>query len=192
MQALAEKVVLMCNSATDDLKVLMIGLGGGAVSSYIRNRCPAGRLTLDNVEKDGRVAGLASKFFGFKQDEKSTLEVTDGLSSVLHGAHGTFDAVLVDCFAGRDRVPESCRSPEFLGAARGLLKPDGIVAQNIWGRSSASKDVEGDFQTTLASYKQAFGVPPRKEVAFDGSESLEYIVYGLQGQRWSSLMPMED
>jgi len=192
MQALAEKVVLMCNSAEAGVKVLMIGLGGGAISSYIRDRCPAGRLTLDNVEKDGRVAGLASKFFGFKEDEKSTLEVTDGLSSVLHGAQGTYDAILVDCFAGRDRVPESCRSPEFFAASKRLLKADGLVAQNVWGRSSASKEVEGDFQATIAAYTQAFGQAPHKEVAFDAPQSLEYIVYGLKGQHWSSLMPMDD
>jgi len=192
MQALAEKVVLMCNSASDDVKVMMIGLGGGAISSYIRDRCPAGRLTLDNVEKDGRVAGLASKFFGFKEDEKSTLDVTDGLSAVLHGARGTYDAVMIDCFAGHDRVPESCRSSEFLGAAKALLKADGIIAQNIWARSSASSEVEADFNAAIASYTQAFGKKGLyKEVAFDAPQSLEYIVYGLQGQKLSSLMPME-
>jgi hypothetical protein len=191
MQALAEKVVLLCNSAEDPVKVLMVGLGGGAISSYIRDRCPAGRITLDNVEKDGRVAGLASQFFGFKEDASSTLQVTDGLSAVLHGARGTYDAVLVDCFAGRDRVPESCRSPEFLSASKALLKPDGLIAQNIWGRSSASKEVEGDFQAAAASYTQVFRHAPYKEVAFDAPQSLEYIVYGLQGQRWASLMPLE-
>lgn len=189
MQALAEKVVLMCNSATDDVRVLMIGLGGGAISSYIRDRCPAGRLTLDNVEKDGRVAGLASKFFGFKEGEKNTLQVTDGLSSVLHGSPGAYDAILVDCFAGRDRVPDSCRSPEFVGAARKILKPDGLIAQNIWGRSSASDEVGKDFQAAVASYTQVFGNEPRKEVAFDAPQSLEYIMYGVQGQRWTSMLP---
>lgn len=192
MQAIAEKVVLMCKSAPGDVKVLMIGLGGGAVSSYIRDRCPAGRLTLDNVEKDGRVAGLASKFFGFKQDEKNTLDVTDGLSSVLHGAHGAYDAVLVDCFAGHDRVPESCRSSQFLHAARGLLKADGFLAQNIWAHSSASNEVEGDFKAALASYTDVFGSAPHKEVTFDAPQSLQYIVYGLQGQQWSSLMPLDE
>jgi spermidine synthase len=191
MQAIAEKVVLMCNSAGSAVRILMIGLGGGAISSYIRDRCPAGQLTLDNVEKDGRVAGLASKFFGFKEDDKSTLQITDGLSAVLHGAQHEYDAVLVDCFAGKDRVPESCRDAQFLGAAKQLLKPDGLVMQNIWGHSSASTDVENDFQSTVGTYAQVFGQAPRKEVVLDVPQALQYMLYGLQGQRWSSLLPAE-
>jgi len=191
MQAIAEKVVLMCNSAGSNIRILMIGLGGGAISSYIRDRCPPEQLILDNVEKDGRVAGLASKFFGFKEDDKSTLQVTDGFSAVLHGAKHSYDAVLVDCFAGRDRVPDSCRNAEFVGAAKQLLKADGLLMQNIWGRSSASSEVENDFQSTISSYTQVFGQPPHKEVAFDAPQSLEYILYGVQGQRWSSLLPAD-
>jgi hypothetical protein len=191
MQALAEKIVLMCNSAGAAVKVLMIGLGGGAISSYLRDRCPAGQLSLDNVEKDKRVAGLASMFFGFKEDDKSTLQITDGLAAVLHAPPSSYDAVLVDCFAGHDRVPDSCRSPEFVGAVRRALKADGLLAQNIWGHSSASNEVENDFQATVASYTQAFGQPPKKEVAYDAPQSLEYILYGLKGQRWSSLMPTD-
>lgn len=192
MRALADKVVLMCNSAASSVQVLMIGLGGGAISSYIRDSCPRERLTLENVEKDGRVAGLASKFFGFQEDSQSTLEINDGLSAVLHRSPGAYDAVLVDCFAGKDRVPEGCRSKEFLGAARALLKADGLLIQNIWGHSSASTEVENDYKETIDSYTSVFGQAPYKEVAFNVSQSLEYILYGVNGKKWSSLIATED
>mmetsp|Transcript_92051 Transcript_92051/g.168722 ORF Transcript_92051/g.168722 Transcript_92051/m.168722 type:complete len:748 (+) Transcript_92051:73-2316(+) len=191
MSALADKVVLMCNSAESNINVLMIGLGGGAVSSYIRDRCPPQRLTLENVEKDGRVAGLASKFFGFQEDSRSTLEIADGLTAVLRSPPSSYDAVLVDCFAGRDRVPASCRSTEFVDGVRRMLKEDGLLVQNIWGHSSASTEVETDFKDTIDAYTSVFGQAPYREVAFNAPQSLEYILYGLKGRRWSSLMPVE-
>lgn len=187
MTALAEKVVLMCSSAPEPVRVLMVGLGGGAISSYMQDRCPAGRLRLENVEKDGRVARLASTFFGFQEGEQNALEVTDGLAAVRERPAGEYDAVLVDCFAGQDRVPMGCRSEEFLGAARRLLKPDGVVAQNVWARSSASDLVAKEFGSIVEAYSSVFRHAPGREVVFDAPQSLQYIVSGVQGERWASL-----
>jgi spermidine synthase len=198
MKALAEKVVLMCLSSADPVRVLLIGLGGGAISSYLQDRCPAGRLTLENVEKDGRVAKLASQFFGFHaDDERNTVDVADGLSAVhkRSAGAGTYDAVLVDCFAGQDRVPIGCRSGEFFQAAHALLKAEasggGALLQNIWGRSSASQEVGADFNATVAANAAAFGRPPRREVVFDAPQSLEYILAGIRGEKWGDLIAPE-
>lgn len=190
MQALAEKVRLMCSASADPVRVLLIGLGGGAISSFLQDQCSDGHLLLENIEKDGRVANLSSKFFGFSAGKQNTLEVTDGLTAVGSRPQGAYDAVLVDCFAGHDRVPLGCRSTQFISMTRALLKGDGILLQNAWGRSSASKEVSEDFKALSSAYVAAFGDKnTQREVVFDAPQSLEYIVYGLRGNRWSSLLP---
>jgi hypothetical protein len=190
MQAIGEKVSLLCTSATDPVRVLLIGLGGGAVSSYLEDRCPPERFTLESIEKDGRVASLAAKFFGFQPGNSNSVEVTDGFSAVRERSPGSYDAVVVDCFAGDD-VPEDCRSSEFLQAAKALLKHDGLLLQNIWARSSANAEVAPEFNQTIAAYSEVFGTRPRQEVVTDVEQSLEYILYGIQGEKWVDLLPQD-
>jgi len=190
MQALAERVRLMCVASAAPVRVLLIGLGGGAISSYLQDQCPQGHLHLENVEKEGRVATLSSKFFGFHAGPENTVDVTDGLSAVGARQKDAYDAIIVDCFAGHDRVPEGCRSTQFLSRARALLKSEGVLVQNAWGRSSASEEVVNDFKALLAAYNEAFGQQQvGKEVVFDAPQSLEYVVVGLRGQHWASLKP---
>lgn len=190
MQALGEKVALLCTSSTDAVHVLLIGLGGGAVSSYLSDRCPPERFTLESVEKDGRVANLAAKFFGFQKGERNSVEVTDGFSAVRERAPGSYDAVVVDCFAG-DNVPQDCRSSEFLQSVKAILKEDGLLLQNIWGRSSANAEVGPEFNQTVSAYTEVFGAPPRREVVTDVEQSLEYVLYGVKGSKWVDLLPEE-
>lgn len=192
MRALAEKVLLMCTSVASPVRVLLIGLGGGAISSYLQDRCPTGRLLLESVESDERVAGLASRLFGFRPSPNSTVEVAEGLAALERRPAGSQDAVLVDCFAGEDRVPLGCRSQRFFAAARRVLGAEGLLLQNVWARSSASPAVAAEFEETLAAFAAAFGDPPRREVAFDAPESLELLLYGLRGKRWASLLPLEE
>merc|ERR1712032_1004695 len=133
MRSIAEKIVLMCSASASPVRVLLIGLGGGAISSYLQDRCGDAHLALESVEKDGRVADLAQKFFGFHTTSQNTVEVTDGLSAI-----GSREK-------GQDRVPLPCRSAQFYGGARSLLKHDGLLLQNVWARSSASTEVGNDF-----------------------------------------------
>ncbi|CAK0888161.1 unnamed protein product [Prorocentrum cordatum] len=191
MQALADPIVEMCSSSSSPVRVLLVGLGGGAISSYLLDRCPPGRLALENVEKDARVASLASKFFGLATSDANTVEVADGLAAVSAADRGQFDAVLVDCFAGHDRVPLGCRSEEFYRASRALLRGEGLLLQNAWARSSASPDVAADFNATLGAFGAAFGRAPARQAVFDAPQSLEYVLYGLQGCRWSPLLPLD-
>ena len=50
------------------------------------------------------------------------------------GGAGKYDMVMVDCFSHGDAVPEGCRSATLFHDAKLLLRPDGVVVQNIWSR----------------------------------------------------------
>lgn len=134
-------------------RVLMFGLGGGAVPTYIRNRCDSAYI--ESVESDARVALIAQRLFGFKADEKNKVEIADGEEGAARqaathpwpaGPH--YDAVLVDCFDGNNQVAPSCRSEKFMHSIRTALGPDGQVFQNV---------MDTDLRQVLPMYEATFG-----------------------------------
>eukprot|EP00929_Paragymnodinium_shiwhaense_P008881 TRINITY_DN112863_c0_g1_i1.p1 TRINITY_DN112863_c0_g1~~TRINITY_DN112863_c0_g1_i1.p1 ORF type:complete len:768 (-),score=165.45 TRINITY_DN112863_c0_g1_i1:48-2351(-) len=187
MRTIVDKVTLMCTASLAPMRVLMIGLGGGAMSSAIADRCTASRASVESIELDPRVVDFASKFMGFAASDSNSIEVTDGFAAVKERSDSNYDAVVVDCFGSGDRVPEGCRSEEFLRHVRRLLKDDGLLMQNIWAHSAASEAVEADFATTKSAYAGVFQRQPFEEVITDVPQSKEEILYGLKGSKWESL-----
>jgi len=172
----------ICSSAQKDHNVdfLLIGLGGGTLHRHVRKECPEGT-RVRSVEIDGRVAGVAERYFGLElADGVSEIDVTDALNAVRRlsssrassrqnptaflssdtvsgiGAEG-FDAVAIDCFIGHGETPEDCRSSEFVTAVRSILKPSGVVLHHIWHTSPDNSAVAPEFKETLALYQNMFG-----------------------------------
>ena len=64
-----------------DLKsVLVLGLGGGALCTYLHQTYP--QFTVDGVEIDPTMVDLAKRYFGFKPSENLRPYIADGLSFV--------------------------------------------------------------------------------------------------------------
>lgn len=61
-------------------RVLVLGLGGGALCTYLHEKFP--QLVIDGVEIDPMMETLAKKYFGFKQSENLKSHIADGLSFV--------------------------------------------------------------------------------------------------------------
>lgn len=176
LERMMKEVLPSCQRHGDEgsapFRVLQIGLGGGVAPGVIRRKCPGS--SVESVEYDSRVAAAAQSFFGFHVEQgRNTVEVADGLDAVRRragkaGAGGgpdsdsssgstastLYDAVLVDCFDNDARVPEHCRSKEFLrGLAKLLRKGEGgkggVVVQNM--------DLDPEHAQVAASYREAFG-----------------------------------
>jgi len=131
-------------------RVLLIGLGGGALPQCILNNCPAGT-EVETVEYDPRMIEAATRFFGLHlQDGVLEAEQGDGGEIVAQraGQGQKYDMVLVDAFSGPFQVPESCRSVDFIHNLRRILRANGMVLQNI--------DM-GQFEKTLPLYAKEFG-----------------------------------
>lgn len=141
--------------AKEPFRVLMFGLGGGAVPMYIRHRCDSA--LVESVESDARVALIAQRLFGFRADSKNKVEIADGEEAAERhvathpwpaGPH--YDVVLVDCFDGNNQVAPGCRSERFVHAIRTSLAPDGHVFHNV---------MESDMKQVLPMYEATFGAP---------------------------------
>lgn len=134
-------------------RVLMFGLGGGAVPMYIRHHCESA--LIESVESDARVALIAQRLFGFVADENNKVEIADGQEAAerhakLHpwpaGPH--YDVVLVDCFDGDNQVAHSCRSDRFIHAVHTALDSEGHVMQNV---------MDTDIKQIMPTYQATFG-----------------------------------
>lgn len=160
MQTMFEQLGTRCSEA--DSHVLMLGLGGGELSQYLLHHCPGMRV--DAVELNGDVISMARAYFGLRESERKfegrlAIEQADALSAVgeraLAGGEG-YDAVLIDCFSGGGEVPESCRSRDLAKKVQHVLKPAGVLLQNIWHYSKMREQVQSEFAETKRIYGEVF------------------------------------
>jgi len=113
-------------------RVLIVGLGGGTIPSFLRHYYP--RLKIDVVELDPEVVTAAKKFFGFQEDQNLRALVQDG-RKYIEETKIRYDVIFLDAF-GADNVPPPLTTRQFLQACRRALAPGGLVVGNIWSRAS--------------------------------------------------------
>mmetsp|Transcript_100561 Transcript_100561/g.314264 ORF Transcript_100561/g.314264 Transcript_100561/m.314264 type:complete len:216 (-) Transcript_100561:101-748(-) len=158
MRTMFESMAPWCSSA-GATQVLSIGLGGGELPQFLLRRCP--NMRIETVELNEEVIHVATNFFGLGESQSAfgdrvSVEHADALAAVEERALSRYDAVLVDCFAGGGRVPETCRSRRFAEKVRGILKPSGVLLQNIWRKSPRHPEVAADFSATITTYGEVF------------------------------------
>lgn len=113
-------------------RVLVVGLGGGTIPSFLHKHYP--QTIIDVVDIDPDVVDAAKKFFGFTVSPTMRAYVRDG-RGFIEECKGLYDIIFLDAF-GSDNIPYHLATREFLTAVRQALKPQGIVAGNIWSSSS--------------------------------------------------------
>lgn len=160
MQTMFEEMGPWCSEKNS--RVLMLGLGGGELPQHLLHHCSG--MQVDAVELNGDVISFAREYFGLKESEQKfpgrlSIQQADALSAVkakAENASYTYDVVLVDCFSGGGEVPESCRSREFSEKVKHVLKPSGVMLQNIWHYSSMNEKVQGEFEQAKSIYSEVF------------------------------------
>ncbi len=113
-------------------RVLIVGLGGGSIPSFLRKHYP--KMEIDVVDIDPDVVRVAKKFFGFREDRLLKAHVADG-RKFIEKCKKPYDIVFLDAY-GKDNIPRSLATREFFQAVRKALSPKGIVVGNIFSRYS--------------------------------------------------------
>ncbi len=108
-------------------KVLMIGLGGGTLSTYLGRAMPD--LEIDTVEIDPGVINAAKRYFGLRATERVRYIAQDG-RVFLNRSKGSYDLILVDAFHG-GYVPFHLLTKEFYALIKQRLAPGGAAAFNV-------------------------------------------------------------
>ncbi len=107
--------------------ILMIGLGGGSISTYLGRAMPDARI--DTVEIDPGVITAARRFFGIRDSERVRYIDADG-RVFINRSKKNYDLILVDAFHG-GFVPFHLLTKEFYQLLRTRLRPGGAVAFNV-------------------------------------------------------------
>jgi spermidine synthase len=108
-------------------KILMLGLGGGSISTYLGRFMPDAAIT--TVEIDPGVITAAKTYFGLHESERVRYRAVDG-RVFLNRDSERYDLILLDAYRG-GYVPFHLLTREFYGLVKQRLAPGGAAAFNV-------------------------------------------------------------
>jgi len=108
-------------------KILMLGLGGGSISTYLGRFMPDAAIT--TVEIDPGVITAAKTYFGLRESERVRYRAVDG-RVFLNRDSERYDLILLDAYRG-GYVPFHLLTREFYGLVKQRLAPGGAAAFNV-------------------------------------------------------------
>ena len=130
----------------DATRVLVLGLGGGAITKRFWNDYP--QVSVDSVEIDSVVVDVAKKYFRLPEDARSRVFAQDARRFV-QTSEDTYDIVIMDAYYA-DALPFHLTTQEFFRETKARMAPDGVVAYNVISA------IEGDASKLFRSmYKTA-------------------------------------
>ena len=109
-------------------RLLMLGLGGGGMSNYLRGRLPD--LEIDAVEIDPEVVRLAQTYFDVPKDDPRYRCHVDDARLFVERSTQQWDMIMLDAFRGVF-VPFHLKTVEFYQAVLARLGPQGVVVANL-------------------------------------------------------------
>src|SRR5499426_1594570 len=108
-------------------KILMLGLGGGSISTYLGRFLPDAAIT--TVEIDPGVISAAKTYFGLRETERMRYRAGDG-RVFLNRNNELYDLILLDAYRG-GYVPFHLLTREFYTLVKQRLAPGGAAAFNV-------------------------------------------------------------
>jgi spermidine synthase len=108
-------------------KVLMLGLGGGSISTYLGRFMPEALIT--TVEIDPGVITAAKTYFGLRETERMRYRAGDGRVFLTRSSE-LYDLILLDAYRG-GYVPFHLLTREFYALVKARLAPGGAAAFNV-------------------------------------------------------------
>ncbi len=147
-------------------QVLFVGLGGGAMPTFVRRVMPEARLQV--VEIDPLIVNVAAEWFDFRPDSAMVVHIADGRAFIEGSPPGSWDLIVLDAFSDTD-IPHALTTRTFLESVRLGLGPDGIVVSNL--HTSAP-----EYESMVATYVEAFStvllvpVPGRRQEVLIATE----------------------
>jgi spermidine synthase len=108
-------------------RILMLGLGGGSISTYLGRFMPEAAIT--TVEIDPGVITAAKTYFGLRESERMRYRAGDG-RVLLNRSNELYDLILLDAYRG-GYVPFHLLTREFYTLVKQRLAPGGAAAFNV-------------------------------------------------------------
>ena len=130
--------------------VLMVGLGGGSMARFIRQRMPDVRVSV--VEIDPGVVTVARRYFHFpEEDDRLEILVGDG-AELVPRRPASADVLVVDGFVN-GRPAEGLCTQSFYDGAFAALRSPGVMVANFMAD-------DGKIERHLDRIERSFGRGP--------------------------------
>lgn len=137
------------------LKILSLGAAANTFARLFAAAYPG--CVVDGVELDPAATALGDAHFGGRQAAGRDYLGLDARVFVERAPAGSYDVVLVDCYAKQIYVPAHVASREFFTAVARCLKPGGVVSVNSGGWSFDDPVVQALSATLCAVFGGGLG-----------------------------------
>ena len=131
-------------------RMLVLGLGGGAIPREMHHYFPG--LEVNVVEIDPEIPLIATRFFGFREDDKLRVYIDDGRMFIKKQLRRDpvpkYDIVILDAF-NSDYIPFHLMTKEFLEELKDVLAEDGVVIANVF---YSNRLFDAELKTFLAVF----------------------------------------
>jgi spermidine synthase len=154
-------------------KLLMVGLGGGSVTNFLSEWFPD--LKIDVVEIDKKVIEISKKYFFLQESNHYRVFQEDGRVFIKNRkGQEQYDWIILDAFKSGS-IPYHLKTHEFYKEIRSILKPNGVVGSNLYGKGNALKP--RDTKTFLSVFQNIY--------CFEDAENVATVLIANDGPRWS-------
>jgi spermidine synthase len=125
-------------------RVLIVGLGGGAMVRFLSHHEPA--VQIDAVEIDPVVVRLADQYFDVRSGGNVRVHTADGVKFV-ESLTDRYDLIMMDAFlrpsgdTDATGVPTRLKTQAFLGRLKQALAPGGVIAFNVNEHATMADDI---------------------------------------------------
>ena len=133
-------------------RILMIGLGGCAVSNFLSFLYP--QAIIDVVEIDQKVIDISKKFFFLNETSNYKVHHDDGRQFIRKMSdEKTYDLIYLDAFKSGS-IPFHLKTIQFYEDVNRVLSPGGVVGSNLYGKSNLLKP--NDWKTFSAKFNRIY------------------------------------
>ena len=154
-------------------RLLMVGLGGAAVTNFLSQQYP--NLHIDVVEIDPKVIEVSKKYFYLRESNRYRVFEEDGRVFIQkRKGQEPYDWIILDAFKSGS-IPYHLKTCEFYKEIRAILKPDGIVGSNLYGKGNFLKP--RDTKTFMSVFPNIY--------CFEDDARVATVLIANGGERWS-------
>ncbi|MBT7271997.1 MAG: fused MFS/spermidine synthase [Nitrospina sp.] len=133
-------------------RILMIGLGGCAVSNFLSFLYP--QAIIDVVEIDQKVIDISKNFFFLNETSNYKVHHDDGRQFIRKMSNEkTYDLIYLDAFKSGS-IPFHLKTIQFYEDVNRVLSPGGVVGSNLYGKSNLLKP--NDWKTFSAKFNRIY------------------------------------
>ena len=171
-------------------RILMLGLGGCAVSNFLSSLYP--RAVIDVVEVDRKVIDIAKNFFYLNETSNYRVHHKDGRRFVQDASsREPYDLIYLDAFKSGS-IPFHLKTVQFYQDLVRILSPEGVVGSNLYGKSNTLK--HSDWKTFSVQFKRVYCFEDYNNVATvlfatDRKETLTMSDFAQAAKKFHSPLP---